>query len=137
MKLPDSFPKQFKITLSINMIDLLGAGVSEWGRVLKQSLNSAEFIAAEEIKDYRQRMRVFRYCGSDPGEGFETDYHCAWVTIDDGTIQFLRMDMIPVGVRTLDVHVGLMVGTHEEVEEDGVTLIREILKDRFTNYSKE
>lgn len=129
MKLPDSFPKRFTITLSINMEDLMGHGVSTWGRVLKQSLNSAEYIAAEEIKDFRMRMRVFRYCGADPGEGFKTDYHCGWVTTDDGTIQFLRMDMLPVGKMTLDVHVGLMAGTHEEAEEDGVNFIREVKKD--------
>ena len=129
MNLPDSFPKQFHITLAIDMETLMGASMCEWGRILKQSLNSAEYIAAEEIKDFRNRMRVFRYCGSDPGENFEFDYHCNWVTTDDGMIQFLRMDMLPVGKRTLDVHVGLMTGTHEEFEEDGVSLIREIKKD--------
>jgi len=129
MSLPDSFPKQFHITLAIDMKALMGASITEWGRILKQSLNSAEHIAAEEIKDYRLRMRVFRYCGSDPGEGFKTDYHCGWVTTDDGTIQFLRMDMLPCGARTLDVHVGLMAGTHEEVEEDGLNFIREVKKD--------
>lgn len=124
MSLPDSFPKQFHITLAINMEDLMNASITEWGRILKQSLNSAEYIAAEEIKDYRQRMRVFRYCGADPGEKFETDYHCAWVTTDDDVIQFLRMDMLPVSPRTLDSEMGLFDGTYEEVEEDGVSLIR-------------
>jgi len=130
MNLPDSFPKQFHITLAIDMKALMGASMTEWGRILKQSLNSAEYIAAEEIKDFRMRMRVFRYCGADPGEKFETDYHCEWVTTEDGTIQFLRMDMIPVGKRTLDVHVGLMTGTHEEyTDEEGETFIREVKED--------
>lgn len=129
IKIPDSFPKRFTITLAIGMETLMEAGICEWGRILKQSLNSTERIAAEEIRDFRMRMRVFKYCGADPGVGFKTDYHCAWVTTDDGTIQFLKMDMLPVGERTLAVHVGLMTGTYEEVEEDGVNFIREVKED--------
>jgi len=124
MKLPDSFPKQFHITLAIDMKALMDAGICEWGRILKQSLNSAEYIAAEEIKDFRMRARVFRYCGADPGEGFKTDYHCGWVTTEDDVIQFLRMDMLPCGDRTLNAEMGLLDGSYEEVEEDGVSLIR-------------
>ena len=130
MSLPDSFPKQFHITLAINMVDLMGSGISEWGRILKQSLNSAEFIAAEEIRDFRLRMRVFRYCGVDPGEGFVTDYHYAWATHEDGAIQLLRMDMLPLSKRIFDIEMGLFDGTHEEyIDEDGEILIREIKKD--------
>lgn len=130
MKLPDTFPKQFKITLSINMEDLLGFGVSEWGRVLKQSLNSAEYIAAEEIKDFRLRNRIFRHYGVDPGEKFEMDYHYAWVTTDDYVIQLLRLDMLPLSSRALDAEIGLLDGELEEfANEDGEILIREVKKD--------
>jgi len=128
MSLPDSFPKRFTITIGIQMDVLMDAGITEWGKVLARHFHCAEVIAVEQIKDFRQRYRVFQYCGADPGEGFKTDLNCAWVTTDDGMIQFLRMDMIPVGEMTLTVHVGLMVGTHEEVEKDGVCFVREVKK---------
>ena len=130
MNLPDSFPKRFTITLTIDMETLMEASMTVWGSILETHLKIAEGAAVEQIRDFRNRMKVFRYCGSDPGEGFKTDYRCGWVTTDDGIIQFLRMDMLPVGKMTLDVHVGLMVGTHEEFEEDGVGFIREIKKDQ-------
>jgi hypothetical protein len=108
---------------------LMKASTCDWGSLLETHLKIAEGAAVEQIRDFRQRLSIFRYCGVDPGEGFKTDYHCNWVTTDDGVIQFLRMDMIPVGKRTLDVNVGLMTGTHEEFEKDGVTFIREVEKD--------
>jgi len=129
MSLPDSFPKRFTITLGLDMNKLMDASITNWGRILREELRHAEFGAAEQIKDFRMRYRVFRYCGSDPGEGFVTDYHCNWVTTDDGTIQFLRMDMLPISNRCLDSEIGLFDGTYEEVEEDGETFVREVKKD--------
>lgn len=131
-KLPDSFPKRLTINLTIDMETLMEASLTEWGGILSRHLYFAEQVAVEQIKDYRQRMRVFRYCGADPGEGFVTDYHTAWVTTDDGVIQFLRLDMLPVGKRTLDSEMGLFDGTYEEYEDDGMTLIRKIPDDRLT-----
>ena len=129
MKLPDSFPKQFTITLAISMEKLMDASVTKWGKILEEALNSAEATAVEQIRDYRMREMVFRYCGADPGEGFKVDYHTAWVTTDDDVIQFLRMDMMPVSSRCLDSEIGLFDGTYEEfIDEDGEVLIREVKK---------
>ena len=127
MNLPESFPKQFTITLTIEMLTLMEASITDWGRILGSRLNIAEKIAVEQIKDYRMRMNVFRYCGADPGEGFKTDYHYAWVTTeDDGFIQLLRLDMLPLSSRCLDSEIGLFDGTYREVEEDGQSLIRKV-----------
>lgn len=125
MNLPDTFPKQLTITLAISMERLMNAGICEWGRILKQALDNTEATAVEQIRDLRQRMNVFRYCGSDPGEGFETDYRYAWVDID-GAIQLLRLDMLPLSERTIDFEMGFHDGTYEEVEEDGEIFIRKV-----------
>ena len=130
MNLPDSFPKQFHITLAIDMKALIGAGISEWGRILKQSLNSAEYIAAEEIRDFRLRSRIFHYYGVDPGEKFEMDYRYAWVDID-GAIQLLRIDMLPLTDRSLDFEIACMDGKYEQVydEKNDEWYFKEVKKD--------
>ena len=134
MKLPDSFPKQFTITLVIDMKELLDASMTEWGRVLKRALDNAEATSVEQVRDYRMRHRIFEYYGMDVGSGFKFDYNYNWVTTDDGVIQLLRMDFLPLSIRALDFEMGLHDGTYEEIaDEEGEILIRKVPEDLKTD----
>ena len=122
-------PKKFYCTVKLDMEKLLEASVTEWDDIVKIEFNSAKFSAIQRIQQYRARHRVFKYCGADPGDGFVMDLNYAWCTTDDGVIQLLRLDMIPLGMRCIDAEIDFLDGKLEEVVEDGVSLLKPVEKN--------
>lgn len=121
-------PRDFYITVKYDTQKLLDAPVLGWEELLTNEFRVALSSAKEIIRDFRQRHRVFKYCGADPGKGFKTDYNYAWCTTDDGVIQLLRLDMIPLGERAIDAEMDWLDGKLEEVFEDGIWVLKPVEK---------
>ena len=127
MNLPDSFPKQFKLLVAVDMVMLMDASITQWGKILEMELKRAEMTAVEQIRDFRNRMRVFRYCGADPGENFEFDNRIVLATDEDGIVYLVRPDLLPIGDFPLRAHLKFLGGKYEEYqEEDGTWTFREV-----------
>jgi len=117
-------PENFYITIKLDMEKLLTAPMSEWDKQVKNEFNGVLTSALKRIQEFRLRYRYFKCYKVDVGDGFQADYNYAWCIIDDGTIQLLRLDMIPLGERAINAEMDWFDGKLEEVIEDGITLLK-------------
>jgi len=113
-----TIPKKFYITVAIDMKELLEVGMLKWSKIVKNHFGGIIIGALEQLGDYRLRHRIFKFYGVDPGAGFKVEYGMFWATTDDGTIQFLRGDFLPISTRAIDAEMDYLDGKLKEV--DGV-----------------
>jgi len=105
------FPEKFSITIDLNFIKTLEAGGSMEDAVRIQLMGVKAKIQAE-LKNILTRYKVWKHYGFDPGDGFEFDYDFNWFDID-GIIQLLRLDMLPLDMKSIDAELAWLDGLME------------------------
>lgn len=108
-----SFPERFSITIDLNFIKTLESGGSMDDAVRITMMGMKAKIQAE-LKNILTRYKVFKHYGFDPGDGFEFDYDFNWFDID-GAIQLLRLDMLPLEMKSINAELSYLDGELEEV----------------------
>ncbi len=116
-----TIPKRFYVTITIDLEGFLEQKQKFFiptREVLREEAKSIFITAEKQLQDYKFRYRVFKFYGCDPGAGFEVKYSFFWATTDDGIIQLLREDFLPIGTKAIDAEMAYLDGKLEEV--DGV-----------------
>ena len=122
-----TIPREFYATVKLDLEKVFNGSIF-FGKILEDEFNAVRSLAYKEVQDYKSRYRIFKCYGFDPDRGFELDFNYAWCTTDDGTIQLLRMDMLPISERSLNAEIDWLDGKLEEVKEGNVYVLRSIEK---------
>ena len=97
-------PEFFYATIKVTMNTLMACKTFGEKEILDSAWNAVRQRALEQIKRIKKRERIINFYEVDVGYDFEFDYRYAWVDVD-GIIQLLRMDMLPIGDRSLKAEI--------------------------------
>lgn len=107
-----SFPEKFSITVALDFIKTLDAGGAMEDAVRIQFAGVKAKIESE-LEKILTRYKIFKHYGFDIGsDRFEFDYEFNWFDID-GIIQLLRLDMLPLEMKSINAELDWLDGKFE------------------------
>jgi len=116
-------PRLFFTTIVIDLEKFLKEGQKNTfvptQEVLREEARGILITAEKRLREYKKRWNYFQFYGCDVGDGFQADYSMFWATTDDGVIQLLRGDFLPIGMRAIDAEMDYLDGKLEP-DEDGL-----------------